>query len=93
MNKELEKLLENTTKEAHELLLKEYTLKQKAKLGALIKFLAGAGVEQNDLKALIEFYRYDSNIDIEDNLIYNEFKNKLIQLAEKSNIEIPEEMK
>ena len=85
-----QKLIENTIKEAKRDLLKEYSLIQKAELSSLIKLLVSAGVDEKELKALTDFYRYDNEFEEEDELIYAEFKNKLLDLAAKHSINIPE---
>ena len=85
-----QKLIENTLKEAKKQLLKEYSLIQKAELSSLIKLLVSAGVDEKELKALTDFYRYDNEFEEEDELIYAEFKNKLLDLAAKHSINIPE---
>ena len=85
-----QKLIENTIKEAKRDLLKEYSLIQKAELSSLIKLLVSSGVDEKELKALTDFYRYDNEFEEEDELIYTEFKNKLLQFALKHNITIPE---
>lgn len=85
-----QKLIENTIKEAKRDLLKEYSLIQKAELASLIKLLVSSGVDEKELKALTDFYRYDNEFEEEDELIYTEFKNKLLDLAAKNNINVPE---
>jgi hypothetical protein len=85
-----QKLIENTIKEAKRDLLKEYSLIQKAELSSLIKLLVSSGVDEKELKTLTDFYRYDNEFEEEDELIYAEFKNKLLDLAAKNSINIPE---
>ena len=92
MKENLKSLIENTEKEAEKIVFKEYTLKNKAQLGALTKFLTASEVNQDELKTLINFYRFDNNYTIEDELIYNEFKEKLLALAEKNNVKVPQEL-
>jgi|APHig6443717497_1056834.scaffolds.fasta_scaffold479807_2 hypothetical protein len=85
-----QKLIENVIKEAKRDLLKEYSLIEKAELSSLIKLLVSSGVDEKELKTLTDFYRYDNEFEEEDELIYAEFKNKLLDLAAKNNINVPE---
>lgn len=84
--------IEELEKDAKKKILKEYSLKQKAYLGALIKFLYSTQIDKTELKNLINFYRFDNTYTLEDDLIYNEFKDKLLTLAQKNNITIPENL-
>lgn len=88
------KLIESTLKEAERDLLKEYALRQKAELTSLIKLLMTSGVDEKEMKNLTDFYRpNDKNFNIEDDLLYNEFKGKLLDLANEKGINLPEKYK
>jgi len=91
MNKE--KLIKSVIKEAQKDLLKEYTLKQKTILTLLIKHLVTSGVDETEIKKITDFYSPDEGFQIEDELLYNEFKRKLLDLANSKNINISEKFK
>ena len=91
MNKE--KLIKSVIKEAQKDLLKEYTLKQKTILALLIKHLVTLGVDEKEIKKITDFYSPDEGFQIEDELLYNEFKRKLLDLANSKNINISEKFK
>lgn len=88
-----------------EKLLKEYTLSQKSKLISLINYLTQWNTSElnkspdksfaNDLEKLTGFYKYydGSFYEVEDESVYNEFKSKLVQLAEKYRVSLPENLK
>jgi hypothetical protein len=77
-----------------ESLLKEYNLPQKNVLVSIINqlILNTPNTNQPDafekkLNAILEFYRYnDTNFQIEDKIVYEEFKGKLVKLAKENNI-------
>ncbi len=92
MNKEIKLLIETIEKEAEKIVLKEYTLKQKAQLGALTKFLTASNIDLEGLKKIIDFYRFDNDYTNEDDIIYNEYKTQLLDFAKKNNIQVPEEL-
>ena len=88
-----EKLIKSVIKEAQKDLLKEYTLKQKTILALLIKHLVTLGVDEKEIKKITDFYSPDEGFQIEDELLYNEFKRKLLDLANSKNINISEKFK
>lgn len=99
------KILEECFFEAEKKLLKEYTLSEKSKLVSLIAYLSQWNTSElnkspdkqftNELEKLISFYKYvpGSYYDVENDTTYNEFKNKLIGLAEKYRVNLPENLK
>jgi len=92
MNKETKTIIESLEAKAQLILLKEYSLKNKAQLGALVKFLYTKPINKEELKAVTDFYRFDSDFPFENDLIYNEFKEKLLDIASKNNVDIPKEI-
>ena len=88
-----------------EKLLKEYTISQKSKLMSLIAYLTQWNTSElnkspdknfdKELQELIQFYKYfdGSFYEVEDDSVYNEFKSKLVQLAEKYRVSLPENLK
>ena len=99
------KLLEECFQEAEKKILKEYTIAQKSKLISLITFLTQWNNSQlnnspnkefaNELEKLTSFYRYfdGSFYEVEDDSVYEEFKSKLIELANKFRVSLPENLK
>lgn len=92
------KLVEIIMKEAESEFLKEYNLRQRVKLSSFIKFLITAGVTPQEIKPITDFYSpsenfQHENFQAEDELLYNEFKRKLLDLANAKNINIPDEFK
>jgi hypothetical protein len=88
-----------------EKILKEYTMSQKSKLMSLIAYLTQWNTSElnkspdknfdKELQELIQFYKYfdGSFYEVEDESVYNEFKAKLIELAEKYRVSLPENLK
>jgi hypothetical protein len=77
--------------------LREYDLKQKTRLTNIINKLVAAAETVEDpvsykkkLDDLIKTYKFeeDSFYDLENELVYNEFYNKLIDFAQDNNISL-----
>lgn len=76
--------------------LSEYQLPQKNDLITIInkivlatKSATNPQVLDKKLNSVLEFYRYyEKGLPIEDSIVYNEFKNKLLKLAKENNISL-----
>jgi hypothetical protein len=75
------------------MLLKEYSLMEKAKLVKLINYLQPL-VSEDKLEKILDFYKYfdESYYDIENKAVYTEFLSTLEKLASDNSIVLPEEL-
>jgi len=75
------------------MILKEYSLPEKAKIVNLVNYLQPL-VPDDKLSKILDFYKYydESYYEIEDSAVFYDFFSHLKNLAKENGIELPKEL-